>query len=312
MGVTIFRPGQRVVIPSPGVQVWSPRVAAAAAASGVLDGISNVAAAYSLRKLRSAYAGSAVRVRRSSDSTEQDIGFDGGGEFDSAAFSAFVGGGSGFVKTWYDQSGNGRDATQTTAQSQPSIALSAVNSKPALTFDGSNDVLTTATSFGTNASLSGNPAFTTICVAQKSNNALGNLFGWGNTGVGLQSAGYVDGTSGLRAFAYAGNQNFMMTAPSNTTWYVHSYKKLAGAINTTSEIYRNGTSAASTGHATTTPAISGTEALAIGRFANYSVDAFAGNMTDLIILNVAISTTNHNTIGADMATRYGLSWTTVT
>jgi len=31
--------------------------------------------AYSLRKLRSAYTGSAIRVRRSSDSTEQDIGF---------------------------------------------------------------------------------------------------------------------------------------------------------------------------------------------------------------------------------------------
>ena len=139
MGITIFRPGRRIVIPSPGVQVWTHGIAAAAAY--VLDGISNVAAAYSLRKLRSAYAGSAVRVRRSSDSTEQDIGFDGSGEFDSAAFSSFVGGGTGFVKTWYDQSGNGRDLTQATTANQPAITVSAVNSKPALTFDGSNDSL---------------------------------------------------------------------------------------------------------------------------------------------------------------------------
>jgi len=32
MGVTIFRPGQRLVIPSPGVQVWSPRAASASGA----------------------------------------------------------------------------------------------------------------------------------------------------------------------------------------------------------------------------------------------------------------------------------------
>ena len=133
-----FRPGQRLYIP--GVQVLTPRQASAAF-TGVLDGISNVAAAYSLRKLRSAYAGSAVRVRRSSDSTEQDIGFASDGEFDSAAFSAFVGGGTGFVKTWYDQSGNARDATQATTTKQPNIVLSAYNAKSTARSDGSDDWL---------------------------------------------------------------------------------------------------------------------------------------------------------------------------
>ena len=134
MGITIFRPGQRLVIPSPGVQVWTPSVSAGGSFTGVLDGVSNVAAAYSLRRLSSAYSGSAVRVRRSSDSTEQDIGFDGSGEFDIVAFSAFVGGGTGYVKTWYDQSGNGRDATQATPGNQPQIVLSVVNGKPILRF----------------------------------------------------------------------------------------------------------------------------------------------------------------------------------
>ena len=89
----IIRPGQPVVLPGMGMTVSSVRALGGGGFVGVLDGISNVAAAYSLRKLRTAYAGSAVRVRRSSDSTEQDIGFDGSGEFDSAAFSSFVGGG---------------------------------------------------------------------------------------------------------------------------------------------------------------------------------------------------------------------------
>lgn len=75
------------------------------------------AVAYSTRKLRTAYSGACLRVRRSSDSTEQDIGFS-GGKLDTAALLSFVGAGDGFVTTWYDQSGNGRDATQATAAKQ--------------------------------------------------------------------------------------------------------------------------------------------------------------------------------------------------
>ena len=59
---------------------------------GLLDLFPNAAAAYSLRKLRAAYSGSAVRVRRSSDSTEQDIGFTTQGELDTASLLSFVGG----------------------------------------------------------------------------------------------------------------------------------------------------------------------------------------------------------------------------
>ncbi len=47
-------------------------------------------AAYSLRKLDSAYAGSAIRVRRDFDDTEQDIGFNGSGNLDTTALQSFV------------------------------------------------------------------------------------------------------------------------------------------------------------------------------------------------------------------------------
>jgi hypothetical protein len=42
----------------------------------LLDLYPNASVAYSLRKLRNAYSGSAIRVRRSVDNTEQDFGFD--------------------------------------------------------------------------------------------------------------------------------------------------------------------------------------------------------------------------------------------
>lgn len=108
----------------------------------LLDVYPNSAAAYSLRKLRTAYTGSAIRVRRASDNTEQDIGFV-NNVLDTASLTSFCSGTNGFVKTWYDQSGNAIDLLQTTAANQPQIVSSASvilqNSKPAIYFDGSND-----------------------------------------------------------------------------------------------------------------------------------------------------------------------------
>jgi hypothetical protein len=42
---------------------------------GLLDDYPTAAAAYSLRKLRNGYSGNAIRVRRSSDNAELNIGF---------------------------------------------------------------------------------------------------------------------------------------------------------------------------------------------------------------------------------------------
>ena len=79
--------------------------------------------AYSLRKLSSTYTGNVVRVRRSSDNAETDIGFY-RYSIDQTALLNFAGSDSVFVTTWYDQSGNNRHATQTTNASQPRIVNS--------------------------------------------------------------------------------------------------------------------------------------------------------------------------------------------
>jgi hypothetical protein len=104
---------------------------------GLLDLYPNAAVAYSLRRLRADYTGSAIRVRRSSDSAEQDIGFV-SNVLDTASLLTFVGAGDGFVTTWYDQSGLGLNATQTTAGVQPFIVLAGVlqllNGKPSVRF----------------------------------------------------------------------------------------------------------------------------------------------------------------------------------
>ena len=109
-----------------------------------LDLYPNAAAAYSLRKLRGAYTGSAIRVRNGSNA-EQNIGFTALGNLDTTALLSHCGSGNGFVTTWYDQSGNGLNVTQTTAANQPQIVSSGSvilqNFKPCLDFDGSDDTL---------------------------------------------------------------------------------------------------------------------------------------------------------------------------
>lgn len=117
--------------------------ASSTAASLLLDTYP-ATAAYSLRKLRTAYAGSAIRVRRSSDNAEQDIGFS-AGVLDTSALTTFVGAGNGFVVTWYDQSGAGANVTRPVLSQQPLIVSSGVvlikGTKPSIDFDGSDDRL---------------------------------------------------------------------------------------------------------------------------------------------------------------------------
>lgn len=95
-------------------------------------------AAFGMRPLRPNYAGPLLRVRRSSDNAETDIGSIGTGP-DTAALLAFVGAGSGYVTTWYDQIGAGH-ATQATAGLQPRVvnagALEAINGRLAMNFMG--------------------------------------------------------------------------------------------------------------------------------------------------------------------------------
>jgi len=96
----------------------------------------NIRVAYSVRKLSSTYTGAAMRVRETGFNTETDIGFDANGDLDTTALLAHcASNGEGRIVTWYDQSGNGINVTQGTADRQPIIvtgnATVTVNGKPA-------------------------------------------------------------------------------------------------------------------------------------------------------------------------------------
>ena len=103
--------------------------------------------AYGLRQLGSSYAGPLIRVRRSSDSNEQDIGFDLNGDLDLTALDTFCAATNCFIATWYDQSASLHDITQASAANQPKIydSLTGVtkdsNNSNSIFFNGSNNYL---------------------------------------------------------------------------------------------------------------------------------------------------------------------------
>jgi len=110
----------------------------------------SLAIAYSIRQLKTTYDHPAtitapspvsgfsnsttplLRVRRSSDNAQLDIGYDGDGNLDTVVLKSFVStnglnpAASGFVTVWYDQSGNSRDAYQTNSGQQPRIVNTGV------------------------------------------------------------------------------------------------------------------------------------------------------------------------------------------
>lgn len=95
--------------------------------------------AYSLRSL-SSNTTNVVRVRRSSDDDEADFTAT---EITDGTLTSWVGGSNnGFVKTWYDQSGNGNNVEETTFDNQPKIvnsgSLYLINGKPAIFVDTTN------------------------------------------------------------------------------------------------------------------------------------------------------------------------------
>lgn len=83
-------------------------------------------------RLLSSYTGPIMRVRRSSDNAELDIGYNADGTLDTAALLAHVGSGDGFVTRLYDQSGFARDPVQATTASQPIVVQAGVLQLPFL------------------------------------------------------------------------------------------------------------------------------------------------------------------------------------
>jgi hypothetical protein len=224
-----------------------------AAPSLLLDIYPDAAAAYSLRKLRTAYTGSAIRVRRSSDNTETDIGFV-SNQLDTAAITTFVGAGNGFVTIWYDQSGNSQNQIQNTAGNQPQLVANGsvilLNTKPSFNI---NIAGTSTSQFMSTSTALFNSIQTTIIAVNRST-FLGpaGIFqrlvsiGAFNSGYYLGGNSFLDDMlaifNGSAATCFGGTinvQNLSILYNNATTGFLNNNGNQVGTITTSVSSYGN-------------------------------------------------------------------------
>jgi hypothetical protein len=219
--------------------IASSRASAAPGGSLLLDSYPGAAAAYSFRKLRTAYTGSCIRVRRSSDNTQTDIGFNVLGELDTVSLLTFCGVSNGFITIWYDQSGNSRDTFQTGISGNPLFAT------PQIVISGSLITIKASALFSTSAFYT--PSFSLVSdvsyfMVQKTNVSNQRGLTIGNAkGFGALFGKWNDGKIYLQRVTNSGG---FFTGVSNTN--LNQSLLEAFTIGSTMNIYQNGSLQSST------------------------------------------------------------------
>ena len=221
---------------------------------------------YSLTLENDSYAGACVRVRRSSDSTEQDIGFS-GKDIDSSALETFVAGGTGYVVTWYDQSGNSDHLTQANTSLQPKItdgsgnylgkiALSSVGNAwlKASTFNSPSDAAVTVFARGAWGEGGRNTTAPWIQANESGSGKVGFISGYISVASGVGTPGYF--ATALSGFTYtdkrypaagvdlsADDTDVMLyfdtaaaTTPEQQYWYQSGTELAGGVQNATTNL----------------------------------------------------------------------------
>jgi hypothetical protein len=279
---------------------------------GVLDLIFAIASvAYGLRRLSRFWTGAAIRVMRTSDNSELDIGFI-GEDLDVVTLLAFVGLANGEIVIWYDQSGNGRHAVSTTAGLRPRIVVNGVlqtqNGKPEIRFDGVNDYLAAASPLiGTTHSLF-------VLFTPTIENVTGSVFGqWsaGQTGrftilvnqisSGAASAGFLNAFNGSATGGGGSGGLVIEVAISNAPTLITS-------ISTTGseqwKLFKNG---AEWDSATIPSVYTGVNS-AIGSLnGTGSSLPFDGTVSELISFSSVLSTTDRQTLERNQGLYYKIA-----
>lgn len=290
--------------------MFQHRTSPSAPAAPILDSLSAAAAYSASRKLRTAYTGAAFRVRRSSDNVEQDIGFS-GNAVDTAALTSFIGSNSGFVVTWYDQSGNARHVTNATATQQPRIVnagtLETQNGKPSLFFDNAlSSRLTSTSPFMYAAGQS-----TMIAVLRAAPQENRTIFSERNSGTNSPIYRYELSTVG-------GNRLHLRTRDDTATQGAFVQNIFDGEIDDTLRNYaiRDGGTQIqgfANGIAETARSYTRTGTYTFNLFtigANgtaANIEAFTGFMSEAIFFSSAISNADMNTVNLSQGGEYGIT-----
>ena len=217
----------------------------------------NTAYAWSVARQLKNTATVAIRIRRSNDNAETDIGFS-GGALDTAAITSFVGANSAFITRIYEQVGSGYNWQQTTAANQFRIVnagtLDLLNTKPTAVCDIATSCRMTIPSSTTYFLFMRNGTESSLFSVYKkgiTTTSSRALIATSNTGVGGTNNGWgvlnwTDGKTYIQAYQ-SSSYNYNGTAAASTpdaqallTFYVDANNATASQRTTS---YLNGGSA---------------------------------------------------------------------
>lgn len=250
------------------IYIDSYRFGAAASTALLLDDYPNATGAWSLRKLRAAMGDSCIQVRNATTTRTFVIGFV-NNYLDTIRLKDSCGVGVNcFITTWYDQSGNARNLTQTTDANQPQIisngAILSIDGQASLSFDGTNDFLSgiAMSNYITNST------FTSFALAYIDTITTNNIDTWTNDAIFSNTDGFIGAhlkrnPNRYFIYNYDTNDDNASTDINTDQEYIfhmrHESGVLYGNINNDSEISVNSgntggiASTMSVGRATTSP-----------------------------------------------------------
>jgi hypothetical protein len=270
-----------------------------------------MAGEYSMvRRLRSGYAGSLIRVRRT-DNTEQDVGVDGDGYLDVAAVLSFVGVGTGRLSRIYDQSGNTR--TLVAGTDWPIIvqlasgAIETLNGYPAFKMPntGTANMKSSggiATSFYSTTAYSALAAMRTVLEGSSDRDRPV----WGTVdGIGSRVAFNINDDF-VRAFH---NDSGTGDKRADATSVNVPYNAVVGARFTGANLYSFYNGVPSSATATTNCNLAAGTNLSLGCASSSFME---GHIAEFAIEPASISNADFNLIGGAFAEVTGTTWTTVT
>lgn len=252
---------------------------------------SSAVGAFSLRAVNGTVA-KAVQVRNGTTSAIQDFYADRLGNLLTAPVTGqtlanWLGTATGYVTTWYDQSGRGNHATQGTAANQPIITKATKGSGYSCLFNGANSQVLSCAA-GTYSLLNGTKY--AVCVTERRNNSgtQGGYFGIGSTaaaGAGL-IVGYFNSDTTMEYSHRGDNLENTVAAFAGASEPIR-YTVFDYSASTTKRVYINSSILPVTNTSYDLVATSG--AMTIGKsFATVNSTYYYGEMYEVLVFTKSL------------------------
>lgn len=210
------------------------------------------------------------------------------------------------VQTWGDLSGNSNDVSQSTASARPVFTTGALNGRPTITFDGTNDYLDGQIAAG---NISNYEAFAVSRFSTATQGANDNdvLFLYGNStnpndrcGLIRTASNHPTGSNQYLCF----KEGLTLSGPALN----NSYHLFNQRITTTAPRHFFRLNGAAQAVTASTKTLNTANFITLGRF-NYNAGLhhLTGDIAELIIFNTALNTTQVNIVENYLAAKYNLT-----